>query len=114
MHSLFDSIGSYDEAPFGTVMVPQGDFYDMADPVILALEKEILHNVNVALLLLLSLSEARSDTNGEDDGVVSLVYSLYRTLEKQGYLLAGQKALNEIRAPEALYEGWLITRILPG
>jgi len=36
MHSLFDSIGSYEEAPFGTVMVPQGDFYDPADPVILA------------------------------------------------------------------------------
>ncbi|MDT8325500.1 MAG: hypothetical protein RRA94_15405 [Bacteroidota bacterium] len=56
MHSLFDSIGSYEKAPFGTVMVPQGDFYDPADPIILAQEEEILRNVNVALLLLLSLS----------------------------------------------------------
>lgn len=70
--------------------------------------------MNVALLLLLSLSEARSYSEGEDDGVGSLVYALLRALEQQGYLLPAKKALNEISAPPALFDGWMITRILPG
>jgi hypothetical protein len=37
----------------------------------------------------------------EDDGVVSLVHALFRTLEHQGYILPAKKALNGIGAPQA-------------
>ena len=114
MSSPLDSLDSYEEITFESVLVPDASSYLPGDSIMVLQEESILNNLNRMLLLLAELSYARENETGVDDGVHALVFHVIRALEQAGYDLPVHEPMREVPPPLSYYDGWLLHRLRDG